>query len=96
MALDAGDSTCALGTMARSIYDQLRSVWGEYDADTNEDDSQRDLAAAIAEGVVSHITANADVRVTIGTGDSGLQRDPGTSTDTLGPSSSRSLEGSIS
>lgn len=47
------------------------------------------MAAAIAQAVVEHIKANAEVRITVT--DSGLQRDPASSTDTLAPLTQKTL-----
>jgi hypothetical protein len=47
------------------------------------------LARAISSAVVTHITTNGEAVIT--TGDSGLQRDPATSTPTLAPSSTQTI-----
>lgn len=54
---------------------------------------------AIATGIVGYLTANAEVEVTIGTGDSGLQRMSNpvvADADTQGPSVAKTLAGTIS
>ena len=50
-------------------------------------------SAAIAAAVVSHLGANADVRIS--TSNAGLQRDPSTGTATLAPSSAVVLPGAL-
>lgn len=64
--------------------------------------SLRKLSDALADAIVTHITAAATVNVTVAvttdttvqTTDSGLQRDPvGPFTDTLGPSVAKNLAG---
>lgn len=96
MSMSPGTRTVTAGTMARAIYDEIEAELDGFEPDPDDPGTLwARLAAAIANGVITHMTANADVRVTIGTGDSALQRDPATSTNTLGPSSPRSLGGTI-
>ena len=52
-----------------------------------------ELCGVIGPAVVSHITTNAVVTTTIGTGDSGLQRVGGNPTDA--PSASKTLGGTV-
>lgn len=51
------------------------------------------MSRAIATGVVGYIVANADVEIQ--TSDSALQRDPDSSSDTLGPSAKKTLSSAI-
>lgn len=91
-----GTRTVTAGTMARAIYDEIESELDGFQPDPDDPGVLwARLAAAIANGVIAHMTANADITVTIGTGDSALQRDPATSTNTLGPSAPRALGGTI-
>lgn len=59
MAMDAGDETVGAGTMAKAIYDELTSQLGT-PSDSETDDNYKKIAAAIAVGVVNHITGNAE------------------------------------
>ncbi len=95
MSMDAGDETVGAGTMAKAIYDALASVFGAA-PDADQDDNRKKAAAAIAQGVVSHIAANAEVDVTIGTGDSGLQTTTTDGNPTDGPAADKSVSGTVS
>lgn len=93
MAMSAGTVTIdangdpnagSSGTMARSIYDALVVTMdmGDFELPTGALQSARqrlaDIANAVASGVVSHVTSNAEVTVTVSTSDSGLQLIPAT------------------
>jgi len=91
MAMDAGDNTVGAGTMAKAIYDEMISELGTPSGDVQT--TWKKIAASIANGVVDHLAANADVRIT--TGDSALQRDDASSNDTLAPSSDKILAGAL-
>lgn len=59
-----------------------------------DDDTNRDaICTALAEAVVEHLAANADVRITSST--AGLQRDPATSDPTLAPASDVVISGAL-
>jgi hypothetical protein len=53
------------------------------------------LFNAQAAAIVDHITANAEVTVTITPSDSGLQRDPASSDPTLAPAADKVLTGTL-
>jgi len=91
MALLAGAYDTA-DSMAKSIYD---AVVAEFGAVAGELDTDRQrMAEAMAAGIVAHIVAHGDVRIT--TLDSGLQRDNTAGTpDTLSPVADRVLSGAI-
>lgn len=63
MAMNAGDENVALGTMARAIYDELVATNA---SETDRDVILREFSAAIAQGVVAHIQANAEANLTTG------------------------------
>lgn len=77
MALTAGDDTVATNTMARSFYDALNSAFGSVTGDS--DALRRDMCAAFASAICSHIKSFGDVVIT--TGMSGLQEVSGNPTD---------------
>lgn len=95
MALDAGDNSVEADTMAKAIFDAMKSELDGFTPDPEDTDATyARIAAAIASGVVSHIVAEADVRIT--TSDSGLQRDnTGGNPATLAPSSDVVLTGAV-
>ncbi len=93
--LDAGTSSLESGTLAREIYDNLVAEFG-----TPEDDAVpawTGAAVAIANAVVSHFTDNAEITVSVTPSDDALQRfDAGAgAAPTLGPSTTRTIEGTI-
>ena len=91
MALLAGTYNTA-NSMAKSIYDAVVAEFGAVTGDLDTD--RQRMANVIAAGVVAHIVAHADVRIT--TGDSGLQRDgDGGATDTLAPTVDVVLSGAV-
>jgi hypothetical protein len=58
----------------------------------------KSFSEGLAAAIVSYLVAHADIRVTIATTDSGLQRTPNPnnpSTATLGPSADKTLSGSL-
>lgn len=71
MALNAGTASVTTGTLAKAIYDKIlaASDLGAFDAEadpaTTAVAAQKAFAAAIAQAVVEHITANAEVSVTV-------------------------------
>lgn len=78
--------------MAKAIYDAVNSEFGTVSGILDTD--RRRLCEAIASGVVSHIVALADVRIT--TGDDGLQRDnTGGNPATLAPTGDVVLSGAV-
>lgn len=89
--MTAGTIALESGSMAEAIYDELVAELGD---PGDASDTYAGIAAAIANAVVDHIAANADVTIT--TGDNALQRDPSTFSSTEGPASDRTLEGAIS
>ena len=98
MSMSAGDREVAAGTMARAIYDAVIDELGTGDTSDADREQYRRLSAAIALGVVSHITAEAELRVVISTSDGALQRynDGRSDVGTLAPSAERQLGGTIS
>ena len=96
MSLTAGDRNVGAGTMARAIYDEIEAELDGFEPDSDDPGVLwARLSAAIARGVVEYLVENTDVRVTVETTDSALQRDPATNADTRGPSVARSLGGTI-
>lgn len=79
--------------LADAIRDELETELGD---PAESSDTWDAVALAVARAVIEYFTANADVTVSVETTDVGLQRDPATSTDTLGPSSTRTLAGGVS
>lgn len=71
MALNAGTASVATGTLAKAIYDNIlaASDLGAFDPEADPAvtavAAQKAFAAAIAQAVVEHITANAEVSVTV-------------------------------
>lgn len=99
--LNAGDSGCTTG-LSKRIYDywlaDSRSGFASPMTPTQED-MLKSLCWAIARGVVGEIQANASVSVTISTTTGRLQRevnDLGATVDTLPPSATRTLPGTVS
>jgi hypothetical protein len=90
MAMNAGTDSVGANTMAKSIYDSLTSALGAA-ASSDEDTNRKKIAAAIAQGVVAHLAAHADVRITTSAG--ALQRAGGV--DTTAPSADRVLAGAL-
>ncbi len=83
------------GTMAKAIFDAMKTELDGFEPDPDDSDATyARIAAAIANGVVDHIAANADVRITAS--DAGLQRDnTGGNPDTLAPSADVVLSGAV-
>lgn len=92
MAMSAGDDTAAAGTMAGAIFTALESHLGASTTPAFEAQRKK-LAAAIASGVVSHLAAHADVRITTAT--AGLQRDAADALPTLAPTSDVVIAGAL-
>jgi hypothetical protein len=91
MALLAGTYSTP-NSMAKAIYDAVVAEFGAVTGDLDTD--RQRMAEVIASGVVSHIAAHADVRVT--TSDSGLQRDnTGGNPATLAPTGDVVLSGAV-
>lgn len=71
MALNAGDENVAAGTLAKAIYDNIlaASDVGAYDSEADPaevaETAQKAFAAAIAQAIVSHFIANAEVSITV-------------------------------
>lgn len=89
MGLNAGNADCTTG-LSKRFYDKLAAKWSPW-VPTQE---WKDVCHSFAEAVVEELEANAELDsavATIETTDSGLQRDPGTSTDCLGPSSQKTI-----
>ncbi len=95
MSMNAGDETVAPGTMARAIYDALTGAFGAA-PDAEQDANRKRAAAAIAQGVVSHLAANAEASITITTADGELQTTTTDGNPTDPPASDVTLTGSIS
>jgi hypothetical protein len=94
MAMSPGTNTVSAGTMARAIYDEIASELDGYTPDPEApDELWARLAAAIANGVIAHMIANADLVVQVTTSDGALQRYEGRDTDP--PTSTRTIGGSI-
>lgn len=92
MAMNAGLWNTA-GSLAKEIYDNMATELGAVSGDL--DTARKDFVKALAEAIVDHITNNAVVTTTITTSDSGLQRDPGDSSDCLAPSANKSVSGTV-
>lgn len=81
-------NSTALGSLMKSKLDgQLGAVSGA------DDTARQAICTALAEAIVEHLAANADVRIASST--AGLQRDPATSTPTLAPASDVVIAGAL-
>jgi hypothetical protein len=79
-------------TMGNAIADEMLALMDP--APTGAAETKvRDGCIAIAKGIVEHLAANADVRIT--TGMAGLQRDPASGDPTLAPSAPVVLSGAL-
>jgi hypothetical protein len=90
MALNAGDAACTVG-LSKRFYDALVAKWAPGYVPGPE---WKDVCHSFATAVVDEIQANAAISggvATIETTDAGLQRDPATSTDCLGPSAQKTV-----
>lgn len=77
-----------LGTLMKSKLDaELGAATGAQDTD------RAAICTALAEAIVEHLAANADVRITSST--AGLQRDPATSVATLAPATDVVISGAL-
>ena len=84
MAMNAS----ALGALMKTKLDaEIGAVTGDQDTDRSA------ICTALAEAIVEHLAAHADVRITSST--AGLQRDPATSDPTLAPSSDVVIAGAL-
>lgn len=96
-SVSVDDSGSPTGSgLARELYDaHVAAMSADPDFGSDFDDTKLEndartlkglavLANAYADAIVTHLTTNAKARIT--TGDSGLQRDPATSNNTLAPS----------
>lgn len=100
MALAIGDITASSG-LAKRIYDNWNANLVACGFPASPTNGQRDMLKAqaycIAKGIVDEFVANGVSRVTIA--QSGLQQynpsDPGGLQDTSGPSSPRTIDGTI-
>jgi hypothetical protein len=98
MSMSPGTRTVGSGTMARAIYDEIEAELDDFDPDPDDPGVLwARLAAAIANGVIAHMTANAAVRVSITTSDGALQQYNNglDDVDTTAPSTDRTLDGVI-
>jgi len=99
MGLSIGDKDCTSG-LSKRIYDNLKAEWlneFNYDLGGESADNQTTwklVCYAVAKGVVDELEANAELDsavATIETTDSGLQRDPATTNNCLGPSLQKTI-----
>lgn len=74
-------------TLSDLIYNNIQSQFGAIP--NIYSDQMRKFTDAVAQAVVTHITTDAQVVVTIT--DGGLQRDPATFADTLAPTVTKTL-----
>ncbi|MFW6031042.1 MAG: hypothetical protein ACOC9T_00505 [Myxococcota bacterium] len=95
MSMDAGDENVEEDTMAKSIYDRLVEQFEEEGEDPSFDESRRKTAAAIAQGIVDHLTEHAEVEVTISDATGGLQTTTTEGNPTDPPATDQTLGGSL-
>lgn len=107
VTVDPVDGSYSGSGFALAIFEALDAFMGDSYANlgqaysgatrTSTRQSLGPFATAFASPIVSHLTANAVVSVTIPTsaGGAGLQRDPASSDPTLAPSTAKTLTGSI-
>ena len=92
MALSIGDPDTS--GMSKAIYDALNAEFGAPDSSVEQD--RKDIAKAIATGVVNHIKNNGEASITITTSDGGLQTGVAAGSPTDPPASNQTLNGTIS
>lgn len=101
MALSAGtvtvadDGTASGGGLARAIYDAQIAAFSSYfpSAPIGQKRGFASFCNATASAIVSYLTANAAITVTVHTTDSGLQQVA--LVDTSGPATNKTLSGTL-
>ena len=97
--LTPGTSALEPGSLAALIFDNLAEEFGDEFGlpPPAAAPAWAGLASALARAVVTHLTANAEITVSVTPGDGSLQRyDPGGgAVPTLPPTSTQTLEGTI-
>jgi hypothetical protein len=79
------------GALSALMQAKLTTAFGPTSGD--EDAKRVAMCNALAEAIVEHLAANADVRITSST--AGLQRDPASSDPTLAPASDVVISGAL-